>query len=61
MDSSVAKAFTKAIEYSNYFEQIREIRRNSIIFMGQVGSGKTHLSLAIANSLMNRSISVIYM
>ncbi|MBY1372826.1 ATP-binding protein [Clostridioides difficile] len=61
VDSSVAKAFTKAIEYSNYFEQIREIRRNSIIFMGQVGSGKTHLSLAIANSLMNRSISVIYM
>ena len=31
------------------------------MFLGQVGSGKTHLSMAICNELMDRGISVIYM
>ena len=31
------------------------------MFLGQVGSGKTHLSLAIANSLMNDCVGVLYM
>ena len=34
---------------------------NSIMFLGQVGSGKTHLSMAICNELMDRGISVVYM
>ncbi|QJA08576.1 hypothetical protein HF520_06310 [Romboutsia sp. CE17] len=29
--------------------------------MGQVGSGKTHLSLAIANYLIDRGVGVLYM
>lgn len=29
--------------------------------MGQVGSGKTHLSLAIANELMDSGVGVVYM
>ena len=29
--------------------------------LGQVGSGKTHLSMAICNELMDRGISVVYM
>ncbi len=37
-------------------------RQNSIAFIGQVGSGKTHLSIALAvNFLRNKQISVIYM
>ena len=31
------------------------------MFMGQVGSGKTHLSLAIANELMDSGVGVVYM
>ena len=31
------------------------------MFMGQAGSGKTHLSLAIANELMENSVGVVYM
>lgn len=55
------KAFTKANEYANDFENIKEERCNSIMFIGAVGSGKTHLSLAIANDLMDKHIGVIYM
>lgn len=31
------------------------------MFLGQVGSGKTHLSMAICNELMDRGVSIIYM
>lgn len=51
-----------ALKYYKDFESIKALRRNSIAFMGQVGSGKTHLSIALAvNFLKNKSISVIYM
>ena len=33
----------------------------SCSFNGQVGSGKTHLSMAIANSLMEKGVGVLYM
>lgn len=50
-----------AIDYVNKFEIIRKSKNNSIAFLGQVGSGKTHLSIAIANELMKRNIGVRYM
>ena len=31
------------------------------MFLGQVGSGKTHLSMAISNVLMDNGIGVLYM
>ncbi len=31
------------------------------MFLGQVGSGKTHLSMAISNILMDNGIGVLYM
>ncbi|MDO7204487.1 hypothetical protein Q5M85_10335 [Paraclostridium bifermentans] len=31
------------------------------MFLGQVGSGKTHLSLSIANKLMDNCVGVLYM
>ena len=34
-----------------FFNEIENDRGNSIMFLGQVGSGKTHLSLAIVMSL----------
>lgn len=57
----IMEAYLTAKNYSKYFEEIRVVRKNSIIFSGQVGSGKTHLGMAIANSLLDKSIGVIYM
>ena len=55
------KGYKSALEYENKFLDIENTRCNSIMFLGQVGSGKTHLSMAIANELMDRGIGVIYM
>lgn len=51
----------KAIEYFQQFREIEHTRRNSIMFCGQVGSGKTHLGTAICSNLMNLNIPVVYM
>lgn len=50
-----------AVNYCRQFETIRNTENNSIAFLGQVGSGKTHLSIAIANVLMKKNIGVRYM
>ena len=60
-DSQCIYAFTKAKEYVNNFDNMIASRKNSILFMGQVGSGKTHLSMAIANNLIDMGVGVIYM
>lgn len=57
----VMEGFMKAKSYSKHFEEIRATRKNSIIFVGQVGSGKTHLAIAISNMLLDKGIGVIYM
>lgn len=57
----VLNAYTKAIEYTKDFQNIKSTRKNSIIFMGSVGSGKSHLSFAAANELMKNGVGVIYM
>ena len=55
------EAYATARRYSKNFQEIKKSRRNSIMLMGQVGSGKTHLAMAIANMLLDNSIGVIYM
>ena len=55
----IAKAM--AIDYVKNFEYIEKQRNNSIAFLGNCGSGKTHLSIAIANNLMAKNIGVLYM
>ena len=57
----VMEAFMKAKSYSKNFEKIRVTRKNSVMFIGQVGSGKTHLAIAISNVLLDKGIGVIYM
>lgn len=55
-------AKSAAINYTKNFLETEHSRNNSIMFCGQVGSGKTHLSMAIANNLMNKmNVGVIYM
>lgn len=50
------------IKYCKDFPNIRNTRNNSILYMGQVGSGKTHLSMAVCNAIMNNhKTGVIYM
>ena len=60
-DSQIINGYKKAKEYATNFSIIKERTQNSIMFMGQPGSGKTHLSLSIANVLMDNSIGVVYM
>lgn len=50
-----------AIEYAKDFEKIKKERNNSIALLGQVGCGKTHLSIAISNALMHDGHGVLYM
>lgn len=56
-----ANAKAMAMDYVKKFDNIKSLRNNSIAFLGQVGAGKTHLSIAIANELMKRNIGVRYM
>lgn len=55
------EAYATAKSYSNFSKTFRVARQNSIILMGQVGSGKTHLAMAISNTLLDNSVGVIYM
>ena len=55
------EAKNASIEYTKMFETIEKERNNSICFIGNVGTGKTHLSISIANNLMYRNIGVLYM
>jgi len=57
----VKAAKDMAMKYCENFEAISDTENNSIAFLGQVGSGKTHLSIAIANHLMAKNIGVRYM
>ncbi|WP_090091760.1 ATP-binding protein [Clostridium uliginosum] len=50
-----------AITFYNDFNNIRDNKQNSILFCGQVGSGKTHLSVALAINLLDKKIKVVYM
>ena len=54
-------AYSTAKSYSKKFEELRVARQNSIMFCGQVGSGKTHLAMSIGNILLDNGIGVIYM
>ena len=60
-DIQTIDAYRKASGYYSDFNSIRKSRKNSIMFLGQVGSGKTHLCLAIANKLMDDGVGVVYM
>lgn len=56
------KAKAVGLQYCKEFPEIRHTRRNSVLYQGQVGSGKTHLSMAICNNIMKfYKVGVVYM
>lgn len=59
-EQQVCEAYQMAVDYVAKFKQIRDERFNSIAFLGQPGTGKTHLSCAIANALMAKGVRVLY-
>jgi DNA replication protein DnaC len=50
-----------ASKYYKEFNNVRTTRRNSIALIGQVGSGKTHLCIALAMNFIKKGIEVVYM
>ena len=61
IENQVYEAYKEAYMYTKNFKSLEKERCNSIMFMGQVGAGKPHLSLAIANELMEDGVGVVYM
>ena len=57
---SVRMAYHTARSYAINFEKLKDTKKNSICMLGNPGSGKTHLLMAIANDLMSRNIKVQY-
>ena len=60
-NTELVKAKETAIKYYQGFLKTEKERYNSILFSGQVGSGKTHLGMAIANNLLEQKIPVVFM
>ena len=60
-NQQLVNAKNKAIQYVNRFSEFEHERYNSILFCGQVGSGKTHLGTAICGMLMRSGVAVVYM
>lgn len=56
----IMNMYTVARTYVRDFDNIKDSRCNSIILMGSIGGGKTHISTAIANELMKKGIGVMY-
>lgn len=50
-----------AVRYFKSYKKIKSERRNSIILCGQVGSGKTHLAVALAINFLQNNHKVVYM
>lgn len=61
INEATKKAKETAAGYCKNFEKIKDTRHNSISFIGQVGSGKTHLAVAIALNFLKKGIQVKYM
>jgi len=59
-NKEILNAYIMAKSYANDFD-VDSKYNNSIIFMGQPGSGKTHLALSIANYIMKNGVGVVYM
>lgn len=51
----------KVLRYIKEFRKNKDSIANSLALLGQVGSGKSHLAISVANELMNNNIGTLYM
>ena len=51
------RLYCVALDYYKKFDSIRNNMDNSALFVGQPGSGKTYISLALANNFINNSLN----
>lgn len=58
--SEQPEMYDVALEYAENFAEIEQDRCNGLSFIGAVGNGKTHLLAAIANELLNKNITVVF-
>jgi DNA replication protein DnaC len=56
----VRSAYHLSRAYLTNFDTLHKERKNSICLLGNPGAGKTHLLMAIANRLLDKSYSVLY-
>lgn len=59
-DKSKCEQAHKAAWGYSQRDNLFDSERNSLLFLGGVGTGKTHLAAAIANELIDRSIPVLF-
>lgn len=59
-NKSVKECMGKAKNYVKTFDEIKEDRNNSLLLLGQVGSGKTRIAIAATNALMEKNTAVLY-
>lgn len=60
-DSLTASLKAKAVNYIKNFKNIKSDRENSFGILGQSGSGKSHISIAVGAALLSEGFKVIYM
>ena len=61
LDSNIDNRAKSACErYADNFNNIKYKDKNSIIIYGDVGIGKTHLAVAVANRLLGKNIPVFF-
>lgn len=53
------KAYDIALDYAQNFETYKR-RGQGLVFIGEFGTGKTHLAAAIANYLIQRKVPVVF-
>ncbi|MBR5976680.1 MAG: hypothetical protein IK046_02655, partial [Clostridia bacterium] len=59
-DASVRDHMTQVLDYCKAWAADFDRTSNSILMYGQTGLGKTHLSLAVANVVLQKGNNVIY-
>lgn len=59
-ESELKRAKVTANTYLTRFRGIRYDRHNSLLLSGKPGTGKTHLGIAVINSLLNDGIPALY-
>lgn len=59
-ESAQPKAYGICKRYAENFDNLRGAEKNSLVLIGNCGTGKTHLVASITNVLIDRGIKVLY-